>query len=687
MVSLNTFIVFELFAEMAVRSIVVLGAALLAALLMRPLSATTRHMVWSTASGILLLLPVVSILLPPTALTKAVALPFQMVDAAVTLTNVGAEIVAQTNAEAEMDHAYQFSNELLVTNTSHGNVFSAGWRRMDFRLLLLLGWASGVLLVSIRVARAVLAIRRLRRGASELAIGPLLTELCEVSRVRRPVKILVSKTCTMPMSWGILRHEIFMPEEACHWTNDRLRLVFLHELFHIRRADVATQLLANAACALYWFNPLVWLAWSEFVDTRERATDDLVLSTGIRATDYAEDLLWIASTMRPVGAAEALSVGIARPSRLEARVRAILDPKVNRRATGTMAVAGVALLIPVALAVPMSAIVLTSTITPVSQLFSQPYFIRDEEAHDSPWALEVQGTERQYLSPLPNEGTSMEFPLYAAPNQGFYARVSVKNDAYKLKVYRRNSAQAGNLPSWETIAERTLHPGETATLTEMNNYGVKPFQVSLSPDREPNPKNFRIDNQTSSVTLDVEETRSQYVLKFRNTSAKNIAGIEVEFRPYRNQTNGLMFVGGSPLTPIAPGEVRTERESKPLLHLDGSPIVNDDPHVVLWGVAFSDRSNEGDPNHGFFRYQEWYESRKLRDKTILNAMDARMRKGHASVDKLDDIAASMANAGDSLSLSYIGSDLVEPLHTCTMFDRSPGRIESCLAEIRLLYER
>ena len=675
MAFLDTWTLFELFAGIAARSLIVLGAAWLAAVLLRRLSAVSRHMVWTTTFGVLVLLPVVNIPLPPTAVTKAVALPFQMVDVAVAL----------TNSVAEMHQNAQFSNERSATNTGPGVTFFAGWRRMDFRSLLLLGWAAGMLLVSIRIIRAVLAIRRLRRGASELASGPSIAELCEVSGVRRPVKILVSKACTMPMSWGIVRHEIFMPENAYHWTDDRLRVVLLHELFHIRRADVATQLLANAACVLYWFNPLVWMAWNEFVDARERATDDLVLSAGIRATDYAEDLLWIASTMRPVGAAEALSVGIARPSRLEARVRAILDPKVNRHATGTIAVAGVALLILCALAVRTNAVVLTST--PVSQIFYPLHKLHDEQAHNSPWALQIQGLERQFLSPLPSEGRSNEFPLYTPGNQEFYAQVSVNNDAYKLKVLRHDSAHMGNPRSEETIAERTLHPGETATLTEMSSFGIKPLEVSFTPDREPNPVNFRIDNQTSSVKLEVEETRSEYVLKFRNTSGKNMAVIDVEFSPYRNEGNKLQGVGGAPLNPIAPGEVITARESKPLLHVDGSPIVSDDPHIVVWGVSFSDGSREGDPNHGFIRYQEWYESRKLRDRTILNAMEARMRKGRASVGELDDIAASMADAEDKASLLYIGSDLVQPLHMCTALDRSPSRVESCLAEIRLLYER
>ena len=105
----------------------------------------------------------------------------------------------------------------------------------------------------------------------------------------------------------------------------------LHELAHIRRGDLATQLIARAAVSLFWWNPLVWMVWREFVKERERAADDLVLTAGEPAAAYATQLLEIARSMQTVPALVSAAVAMARPSQFEGRLMAILDSRVNRR--------------------------------------------------------------------------------------------------------------------------------------------------------------------------------------------------------------------------------------------------------------------------------------------------------------------------------------------------------------------
>ena len=159
----------------------------------------------------------------------------------------------------------------------------------------------------------------------------------------------------MPMTFGILRSAILMPADASAWSEERRRVVLLHELAHVRRGDVATHLLARLALISYWWNPLAWFAWREFVKERERAADDLVLNAGTPATEYARHLLEVARSMQLAPATGWAAVAMVRRSQLETRLRSILASGVNRTSAGRASVLLTAFLA-VLLIAPLAAI-------------------------------------------------------------------------------------------------------------------------------------------------------------------------------------------------------------------------------------------------------------------------------------------------------------------------------------------
>jgi len=206
------------------------------------------------------------------------------------------------------------------------------WPRNAAQVALLI-WAAGAALVLARLLLGTLRMRRITRDAERLIDyrwSMLSNRLRGQLDIRDHVAIYVSAEVAMPMTWGVLIPVIVLPPESSAWSAEWRRVVLLHELAHIKRRDCLTQTLAHLACALYWFNPLVWFAARRLRIERELACDDCVLEVGAGASDYANYLVEIAQTFEDVEPVTPVSVGMAC-SQLENRVRAILDPQLNRR--------------------------------------------------------------------------------------------------------------------------------------------------------------------------------------------------------------------------------------------------------------------------------------------------------------------------------------------------------------------
>ncbi len=231
---------------------------------------------------------------------------------------------------------------------------------MDWRLLIMLVWAAGVGILLAEMAAAWAGVRRMRRSAPRYAERNLVAALAGQLGNAHPVDVREAPDGTMPMTGGIFRSFVLIPSGAAEWTAECRRMVLLHELAHVLRGDVATQMVARAALILCWWNPLAWKAWREFVKERERAADDMVLNAGACASEYASGLLDVARSMKEGFATRWAVVTMARPSQLEGRLLAILDAGTNRKAV-TRASALAAALAALALVLPLASVRAQST--------------------------------------------------------------------------------------------------------------------------------------------------------------------------------------------------------------------------------------------------------------------------------------------------------------------------------------
>jgi TonB family protein len=217
-------------------------------------------------------------------------------------------------------------------------------------------WAAGV-----AVSLAVLVFGALwltwlgSRGVPASGLWPALaTALSARLGLHRPVKIVVTRHPALLVTWGVAAPVILLPEGANAWEGDRVRLVLAHEMAHLKRGDWLIQVLAETARAINWFNPLFWLACARMRRESEHACDDIVLDLGIGGTSYASHLVDLARTFSTHGRTWLPAPSIARPSTLERRVRAMLNPQVNRRPVSKVRRAALAVLL-IAIAIPIAA--------------------------------------------------------------------------------------------------------------------------------------------------------------------------------------------------------------------------------------------------------------------------------------------------------------------------------------------
>jgi TonB family protein len=190
------------------------------------------------------------------------------------------------------------------------------------------------------------ALLLLRWGAGVLRLFRITRQARSAGLVR------VSSRIQTPMTWGVFRPVILVPEYVEDWSAEQRDMVIRHERAHIERRDWLWQGFAQVMTAVFWFHPLVWLALVQIRKEAEHAADDATLATGVQAPDYADRLLAVARQLS--GPSTIAGVAMVRRPALTSRIAAILDTARTRSSAGSGARIGV-VLAALALMIPLSA--------------------------------------------------------------------------------------------------------------------------------------------------------------------------------------------------------------------------------------------------------------------------------------------------------------------------------------------
>ena len=389
--------------DAAVKGMALLVVAAVVVLALRKASAAARQVVWLLALAAILALPLASAALPSWQVLPGwakIEMPAATVEpasadatdstllrgadqapmrAAPSAPREGAAESGAPSAPAvALEPGPRAAPAPAATAATTAQVDTAGksWRAWIVPLAVAV-WLAGTLVCLLPLALGRISLWRLARRSSVIVSaaegrridggswGTLTQHAAQAVGLRRPVTLLQSEAEPMPMVWGVLRPKLLLPAEAENWPAQRRWVVLLHELAHARRRDCLAKLIAHVACALYWFNPLCWVAFKRMQREAEAACDDLVLSRRalavsgtdepcpVRPSEYAQHLLEIASGLESGMLAAYSSIAMARKSKLEGRLLAILDATRNRRVLTRLGVLAAAVLV-AAVAIPIS---------------------------------------------------------------------------------------------------------------------------------------------------------------------------------------------------------------------------------------------------------------------------------------------------------------------------------------------
>lgn len=285
-------------------SVIIVVVAIVQATLGTRMSAAMRHVTWALTMVVLLLFPAFSFTLPA---WKIVPVETQRVVAA----------LSQRVAPA---------TEAAIARPSRSVPEEPG-SMFQWASALPAIYAVVAALMLARLALQRLSIRRLAGRATDITDRGwlrLLAECAAIVGVRHSIRLLTSLEQIVPAMFGMRRPAILLPAGADEWPDDRRRAVLLHELGHVERYDCLWQTLASVACAIYWVHPGVWWIARRMRVERELACDDVVLSAGMSAHDYADHLLELAYRV-PGHAQPAVAIEMASRGHLERRLVALMD--------------------------------------------------------------------------------------------------------------------------------------------------------------------------------------------------------------------------------------------------------------------------------------------------------------------------------------------------------------------------
>ena len=151
-------------------------------------------------------------------------------------------------------------------------------------------WLGGMAILTLYTAYINIAfaayVRRRYHPVRDERLERILSGCRADLGINRAIPVLTTKKERTPSLYGLLRPRILVSQTHFQQLSDEeIRYIFLHELSHYKRGDIAVNWLLTLLQIVYFFNPLVWYAFYKIHEDCELSCDAAVL-TRLKEDEY-----------------------------------------------------------------------------------------------------------------------------------------------------------------------------------------------------------------------------------------------------------------------------------------------------------------------------------------------------------------------------------------------------------------
>lgn len=222
-----------------------------------------------------------------------------------------------------------FQAQFETESVADKNVKAVPAKPLDWQTVAVLVWAAGAIGFFMHTAIQWLRLSRsIRRGCiyTPEFVRSMVNMQRRSLRIRRRIRVSVQGWLVSPALTASPCPTMLLPATMLQ-DKDALAFGIRHELTHFRRKDHLLSLLLLLLRCVYWFNPVVWLAFRCLQADMETACDAAVTNrmAELDRTRYIHTMIDMGRTAKPLYAL-GMSAGNGRKA-LEKRVRGMFMAK------------------------------------------------------------------------------------------------------------------------------------------------------------------------------------------------------------------------------------------------------------------------------------------------------------------------------------------------------------------------